>query len=99
FAAENRTSLCRTERDSCFLATGGTVGRGLYPFASDAAAGRPRRSLRFAALAAFRLVLEILVCEEVLFTRRPDELSAAVHAIQQPVLELHRPLPLTGYRD
>ena len=47
-----------------------------------AAAGRgPRRSLRLARLASFRLVLEILVGEEELLAGRPDELRAAVHAV------------------
>src|SRR5262249_37559472 len=38
-------------------------------------------------------VLEVLVGEELLLARRPDELRRAVHAPEDPVLELHRSLP------
>src|SRR5262245_19926574 len=61
---------------------------------------RHRRSRRgavrapgLAALAAFRLVLELLVSVKQLFARGPDELGAAVYAPQDLVLELHRPPP------
>src|SRR5262249_10587619 len=57
------------------------------------ASGRPRGPLRLARLAALRLVLEVLVGEELLLARRPDELRTAVHAPEDPVLELHRSLP------
>ena len=46
-----------------------------------------------ARLAPLGLVLEVLVGEEQLFTRRPDELRAAVHAVQHLVLEFHRWIP------
>ena len=57
---------------------------------------RTGRALGLAALAAFGLVLEVLVGEEVLFARGPHELCPAIHATEQLVLELHRPLPLTS---
>src|SRR5262249_13668195 len=37
-----------------------------------------------------------LVSEELLLSCRPDELRAAVHAPEDPVLELHRSLPRRG---
>ena len=54
-------------------------------------AGRP---LGLARLTPLRLVLEILVGEEELLACRPDELGAAIHAVQRLVLELHRSPPL-----
>src|SRR5262249_36306287 len=57
---------------------------------------RPAGPLAFARFAALRLVLEVLVGEKLLFSRRPDELRAAVHALKDSVLELHRSLPRRG---
>src|SRR5206468_12777998 len=46
--------------------------------------------------ATLRLVLEVLVGEELLLSSRPDELRSAIHARKNPVLELHRSLPRRG---
>src|SRR5262249_40103587 len=53
-------------------------------------------AFRLAPLATLRLVLEVLVGEELLFSSRPDELRAAIHAPEDPVLELHRSPPRRG---
>ncbi len=51
--------------------------------ATRRAGRRARGPLGLAALAAFGFVLEVLVGEEELLTRRPDELRSAVYAIQR----------------
>ena len=45
-------------------------------------------TLGLAILAAFRLVLEILVVEEVLFSRCKYEIRSAVYALEDAILEL-----------
>src|SRR6516165_3171597 len=93
FLTEDRPTLCRLERHGGFLAARRARRHGLDAFACRAGRRRTRRALRLARLAALRLVLEVLVGEELLLTRRPDELCAAIHAPEDPVLELHRSLP------
>src|SRR5256885_818535 len=95
FLAEDRTALRRLEGDGRLLAARRTIRDGFHPLASDGAS-RTAGPLAFARLAALGLVLEILVGEELLFTRRPDELRAAVNALKDSVLELHRSLPRRG---
>src|SRR5947207_3989218 len=95
FLAEDRTALRRFEGDSGLLAARRAIRNGFYPLASDGAS-RTAGPFAFARLAALRLVLEILVGEELLFSGRPDELRAAVHALKDSVLELHRSLPRRG---
>src|SRR5689334_22965719 len=89
FLAEDRTALRRLEGDGRLLAARRTIRDGFHPLASDGAS-RTAGPLAFACLAALRFVLEILVGEELLFSCRPDELCAAVHALKDPVLEFHR---------
>ncbi len=45
-------------------------------------------ALVLAGLAALGLVLEILVVEEVLFSRRKYEIRSAIHALEDAVLKL-----------
>src|SRR6185295_6832684 len=87
--AENRTPLRWLEGHRCLLAAGGAHGDGFHPFTGHARAGRTRRALALAAFAPLWLVLEVLVGEELLLSRRPDELRGAIHAAEDPVLELH----------
>src|SRR5262249_5757582 len=94
FLAEDGTPLRGLERHRRLFAAVRTRRHGFDAFASSArAASRPRSPLRLTRLAALRLVLEVLVGEELLLARRPDELRTAVHAPEDPVLELHRSLP------
>jgi hypothetical protein len=44
--------------------------------------------LRFARLAALGFILEILVVEEMLFSRREHKVSTAIYAFQYSILEL-----------
>src|SRR6266853_5306075 len=90
--AEHRTSLCGPEGDRCLLAAGRARRDGFHPFASDGSS-RTAGPFSFARLTPLGFVLEVLVGEELLFSRRPDELRAAVHALKDPILELHRSLP------
>src|SRR5437016_9536286 len=94
FATENRASLGRPERYGSFLAAGRAVGTGfgaLIVAAATVVAGRPYlpRPLGLARFAAFRLVLELFIVEKKLLARREDEVRAAVHALQNPILEFH----------
>src|SRR5215831_10424423 len=86
FLAEDRTALRRLEGDGRLLAARRTIRNGFHPLASDGAS-RTAGPLAFARFAALRFVLEILVGEELLFSSRPDELRAAVHALKDSVLE------------
>src|SRR5262249_33454536 len=79
-----------------FLSTGRTRRDGLHAFARRTAADGPRGALALAGFAPLRLVLEVLVGEELLLAGRPDELRGAVHAPADSVLELHRSLPRRG---
>jgi hypothetical protein len=47
-------------------------------------------ALHLTGLATFGFVLESLVREEKLLPRRENELRSAVHALQDPILVLHR---------
>src|SRR5438105_11131099 len=86
FLAEDRAPLRRSERHRRLLAACGAGRQCLDPFAGRRpAAGRAAGSLALAVLAPFRLVLEVLVGEELLLSRRPDELRAAVDAPEDSV--------------
>ena len=87
--AENRPPLRWLEGHRCLLATGGAHSDRFHPFTGHARASRTCRALALAAFAPLRLVLEVLVGEELLLSRRPDELRGAIHAAEDPVLELH----------
>src|SRR5207237_7929415 len=81
------------ERHGRLLAAGRARGGGFHPLAGDRGARRAARPLRLAGFAPLRFVLEVLVGEKLLLSRRPDELRPAVHAPEDPVLALHPPLP------
>jgi len=71
FAAINRTALRRLEGDRGFAAALRARGHGLR---FGEAPGATALALGFACLAALGFVLEILVVEEVLFSRREYEI-------------------------
>src|SRR4051812_16004353 len=100
FLAEHGAPLRRFERHGGFFAARRTRRDRFHPFARHTGADRASRPLALTGLAALRLVFEVLVGEELLFTRRPDELRRAIHAPEDPVLELHRSLPRgVGHSD
>ena len=91
--AEDRSPLGGSKRHRGFSAAIRAVGDRFHSLACN---HRPRRSagpFGFAGLTPFGFVLEVLVSEELLFPSCPDELLAAVHAPEDPVLELHRSAP------
>src|SRR5579864_508356 len=96
FLAEHRAPLRWLERHGGLLAASRACRDGFHPFPGRAAARRPGSPLALAGLAPLRFVLEVLVGEKLLLSRRPDELRVAVHAPEDPVLELHRSLPRLG---
>src|SRR5664280_250713 len=89
-AAINRPALSRLERHRGFPAALGAGGHGLR-FGET----RSRRSLPFGltSLAALGLVLEILVVEEVLFSRCENEICFAIHAFKDAILKLRHRYP------
>ena len=74
----NRPALGRLEGHGGFLAAGRTRGGGLHAFTSRGTS-RAADPFGFTCLAPLGLVLEVLVGEELLFSRRPDEFRAAVY--------------------
>src|SRR5262249_39382312 len=93
---EDGAPLRRLEGHGRLLPAGRARGHGLHPLAGDRPTGGTAGPLRLAGLAPLRFVLEVLVGKELLLSCRPHELRAAVHAPEDPVLELHRSLPRRG---
>src|SRR3979490_2468659 len=73
FFAEHRAPLGRLEGHRRFLTTGCATGLRFAPVEGHPAAGRSSRALALTGFAPLRLVLEVLVGEELLLSRRPDE--------------------------
>jgi len=78
--------LSRLERDGGFTATLGTCGHG-FGFCKTATTPGGALPLGLATLAAFGLVLKILVVEEVLFSRGKYEICPAIDALEDSILE------------
>src|SRR5438552_1718318 len=95
FLAEDWTPLRRPERHRRFFAARRAHSDGFDALSSHPP-GRTRGALALAGFAPLWLVLEVLVGEKLLLSRRPDELSSAIHAPENSVLELHRSLPRRG---
>jgi len=80
--AKHRSALRWLERDGGFLAASGTIGARLD---LGIIAGRGRAQTRspfgFAGLAPLRLVLELLIVEEKLFTSGENKVSAAIDTL------------------
>ena len=87
--AVNRTPLGRFERNRGFPAALGALRHG---FGFRKTGSRRTLALGLACLAALGLVLEILVVEEVLFSRCEYEIRAAIHAFEYAVLKLRHGL-------
>ena len=89
FAAVNRTPLCRFERHRSLPAALGTFCHGLG--FRKTGSGRAL-ALGLAGLAALGFIFEILVVEEVLFSRCEYEIRAAIDAFENAVLKLRHGL-------
>jgi len=86
--AEYRPPLRGFEGHGGFAAALRTNGHGFRL----AGARWPRLPLALARFAAFGLVLEVLVVEEVLFSRCENKFGSALRALEIPILELrHNP--------
>src|SRR6185436_14532105 len=71
-----RTPLCRLERHGRFLAARRARRQRLDPFTRQRCTGRTAGPFALAGFAPLRLVLEVLVGEELLLSCRPDEVRA-----------------------
>jgi len=89
--AEDRTALRGLEGHRGFAAALGAQSGG---FGLALSTARPSLALVLTGLAALGLVLEILVVEEVLFSRREYEFCSAVYALEAAILELRHILPI-----
>src|SRR5215472_14838668 len=85
FPAEDGTPLCGLEGNRGFPPALRAGGHG---FRFGKAPGIRTLALVFANLAALGFVLEVLVVEEVLFSRCKYEIRSAIHALQDAVLKL-----------
>jgi hypothetical protein len=85
--AEHGTTLRRAERHGCPWRTPSRLP--VFRLTPNARRGGPGCSLGLAGLASLGFVLEVLVREEELLSRRPHEFRVAVHAREDSVLELH----------
>jgi len=77
--------LCRLKRHRGFPATLRTGGHG---FGFSKTRARTALAFGFAGLTPFGFVLEILVVEEVLFSRCEYKICSAVYALEDAVLKL-----------
>ena len=85
FPAVDRTSLGRLERHRCLPPALGALGSG-FRFGEAGTGGTlPLRFTRFAALG---FILEVLVVEEVLFSRCKYKIRSAVYTLKNAVLKL-----------
>jgi hypothetical protein len=91
-AAKNWSALCRPEGYGSFFAALRTNRSGLDPGVGMAlgwCGSQHGHPFRFAGFAPFWFILELLVTEEELFSRREDEVRAAVNTLQHLVLKFH----------
>ena len=79
FLAEHGTPLGGPERHGGLPTARRTVRHRFHPLPRGACAGRASGPLGLTRLAALGFVPEVLVGEELLFSRRPDEFRAAVY--------------------
>jgi hypothetical protein len=84
FPAKHRAPLCWLEWDRSFAAALRTLGKGFGLLVATPST----LPLRFASLAPFRLILEILIVEEVLLPRCENELCSAIRALEYTILEI-----------
>jgi len=93
--AKNRSALRGFERNSSFTLAPGADCLGFHPLIVSAGLRQTqrRRAFGFAILTPLRLILELLVVKEQLLAGCEDEISAAIHALQTLILELHVSAP------
>lgn len=84
FPAKNRTPLCGLEGNRGLPAA---LRTGCHGFRFGKAPGTRTLALVFASLTALGLVFEILVMEEVLFSRGENKIGAAIYALEDAILK------------
>ena len=93
--AKHWTPLRGFERNGCFPLAPGANGLGFDPLII-AAILRQSQGLgpfAFAVFAAFGFVLELFIVKEELFASGENKICAAIHALENLVLELHLRVP------
>ena len=98
FAAVDGTSLGRLEGNCRFFATLRANGFGFDALDARRTCAVARRAVCFACFAPLRLVLEVFVMEEVLFSRREYEFCRAVYTLEYSVLKLRHNLCPVAYQ-
>jgi hypothetical protein len=88
-STEHRAALGGAEWHGCLGAAPGTVGPRFRAHSAAAVA-----ALGLAWLAAFGVVLEVLVVKKELFARRKDEFASAVNALQHSIRKFHGRFPI-----
>jgi hypothetical protein len=96
-AAKHRAALRWLERDGRFPLAAGADGLGFYSLIVAAVLWQSQRlgAFTLAVFAAFRFVLELFIVEEELFASGENEVGAAVHTLENFVLEVHLRVPLS----
>ena len=89
--AKHRTSLRGLERYSGFPLASGANSLGFHPLIITAILRQSQRLGAFppAVFAAFGFVFELLIVEEELFTGSEYKVGAAIHTLENLVLEVH----------
>ena len=88
FATEHRPSLSGAERNGGFTAALGTDSGRFDAAGRTSPVRRAVLPFGLARLTALRFVSEFLFVIELLFTGGKDEVGAAVHALQNPILKI-----------
>ena len=85
------------ERHGCFALATGADGLGFHSLVVAAVLRQAQRLGAFplAVFAAFGFVFELFIVEEKLFTSGEYEVSAAVHTLENFILEVHLRVPLS----
>ena len=93
--AKHRTTLRGFEWDRSLLLAPGADGLGFYSLIIAPTLGKAERLRAFglAVLTTFGFVLELFVVEEKLLAGSENEIGAAIHALEDLVLELHLRVP------
>ena len=79
------------ERDSCFPLAAGADGLGFHPLVVAPVLRQSQclGAFTLAVFAAFGFVFELFIVEEELFTGSENEVGAAIHTLENFVLEVH----------
>jgi hypothetical protein len=93
--AKYRTALRWLERHGSFPLAAGADGLGFHSLVVAAILRQSQRlgAFTLAVFAAFRFVFELFIVEEELFASGENEIGAAIHTLENFVLEVHLRVP------